>query len=201
MSWIQTHTGKKFFPFEPESQDIDIKDIAHSLSLICRYNGHCKTFYSVAEHCIRVSEIVSEKNKLWGLLHDAAETYLGDICHPIKKYFCINYNCFGDGTIPFDCYEDAILYKVADKFNLTWETPYGFPQEVHNADKILASTEKRDLLVYDLQWCDLPEPLSDKIKPQYDSRIVEKAFLDTYHYLVNNLYHTGQKRFENISNR
>ena len=54
-SWAQTFTGRQFFPLDPDPQDIDIVDIAHSLAMQCRYNGHTDRFYSVAEHCVHVS--------------------------------------------------------------------------------------------------------------------------------------------------
>lgn len=82
--WIQTFSGKKFFPLEPEKNEYDIHDIAHALSLKCRFGGHCQRFYSVAEHCVRVADIVAPESKLWALLHDAAEAYLPDVCQPIK---------------------------------------------------------------------------------------------------------------------
>jgi len=53
--WIQTYTGKPFWILEPHADDIDIVDIAHALSMLCRYNGHTKRFYSVAEHCYLLS--------------------------------------------------------------------------------------------------------------------------------------------------
>ena len=52
---IQTYTGKRFTPDDPRPEDLDIRDFAHSLSLLCRYNGHCQVFYSVADHSVRVS--------------------------------------------------------------------------------------------------------------------------------------------------
>ena len=50
--YITTYTGVHFTPTEPKAEDIRIEDIAHALSMICRGNGHVKTFYSVGEHCI-----------------------------------------------------------------------------------------------------------------------------------------------------
>ena len=64
---------------------INISDIAHSLSLICRYNGHCRNFYSVAEHCVHVAAILPDELKLMGLMHDATEAYVGDVCQPLKS--------------------------------------------------------------------------------------------------------------------
>ncbi len=93
--WIQTYTGKKFWPLSPKPEDVCIKDIAHSLSMLCRFNGHCTKFYSVAQHCCLVSMIAGNGQEarslsarelaFHGLLHDAAEAYLGDIATPIKS--------------------------------------------------------------------------------------------------------------------
>lgn len=88
--WIQTYTGKKFYPLNPKEEDICIKDIAWSLSNLCRFNGHSKYFYSVAEHSVYVAENVPEKYALQGLLHDAAEAYIGDISGPIKPFFKVD---------------------------------------------------------------------------------------------------------------
>ena len=90
-AFIQTYTGKLIDPFNVEEGDISIEDIAHSLSMQCRFNGHSKRFYSIAEHSINVSLILRImdlpfKTQLLGLLHDASEAYLSDILAPIKKY-------------------------------------------------------------------------------------------------------------------
>ena len=87
--WVQTFSGKSFYPFDCKLDQIDIVDIAHSLSMQCRFNGHCLYFYSIAEHSVRVARLVklmgfSNKGCLAALLHDAAEAYMGDLVHPIK---------------------------------------------------------------------------------------------------------------------
>ena len=84
--WMQTFTGKKFWPLDPRSDDVDIKDIAHSLALTCRFNGQCNLFYSVAQHSVFVSRLVTPSQALAALLHDSTEAYLGDIIRPIKLY-------------------------------------------------------------------------------------------------------------------
>ena len=91
MSYITTVTGKHFYPLNPNPQDIDIVDIAHALSLICRANGHFKYFYSVAQHCIACAEEAVERGCsveviLGCLLHDASEAYLCDVTRPVKKH-------------------------------------------------------------------------------------------------------------------
>ena len=90
MSWIETYTGKKFYPLNPRPEDVDIIDIAHSLSMQCRFNGHTRFFYSVAEHSAMVSKELAATGynkliQLYGLLHDAAEAYVCDLPRPIKR--------------------------------------------------------------------------------------------------------------------
>lgn len=85
--WIQTYCGVKFFPLQPKVEDILLPDIAHALSNQCRYGGHCRKFYSVAQHSVMVSGLVQggPHLKLAGLLHDATEAYLVDVPRPVKR--------------------------------------------------------------------------------------------------------------------
>lgn len=82
---VATYTGIWFTPLNPKERDVKIIDIAHALSMVCRFGGHAKKFYSVAEHCVKCAEISDESNKLNCLLHDASEAYIGDMCAPIKE--------------------------------------------------------------------------------------------------------------------
>lgn len=93
--WMQTHSGLAFYPLDPAPEDIVPTDIAHSLAMQCRYNGHVRRFYSVAEHCVLMSDWMLEHAEprnadrarylaLWALLHDAAEAYIGDMVRPLK---------------------------------------------------------------------------------------------------------------------
>lgn len=83
--YVQTFTGTNFTFTKPRVKDIHIEDIAHSLSMQCRFNGHTRLFYSVAEHCINVARLVPNEFKLEGLLHDASEAYITDIATPVKR--------------------------------------------------------------------------------------------------------------------
>ncbi len=100
--WIQTYTGKRIDPTNPKIEEIDIIDIAHALSNLCRYTGHCSQFYSVAEHsvigtlqfpdyiksrpfvCQNTSDEYIRKMQKQFLLHDASEAYFNDIARPVK---------------------------------------------------------------------------------------------------------------------
>lgn len=82
--YLHTRTGRKIDITKVKPEDIEIEDIAHALSQICRFNGHTSCFYSVAQHSVRVSMSVAPPFALEGLLHDAAEAYLGDMVRPLK---------------------------------------------------------------------------------------------------------------------
>ena len=91
MSYILTYKKKEFYPLSPKAEDIDIEDIAHALSLLCRANGHFKHFYSVGLHSLNcayeaIARGYSENVVLGCLLHDGSEAYLADITRPVKKH-------------------------------------------------------------------------------------------------------------------
>lgn len=170
MSWIQTYTGKKFFPLAPRPDNIDIRDIAHSLSLQCRFNGHCQSFYSVADHSVRVAAVLPPPLQLAGLLHDAAEAYVGDLPRPVKQQL----PTFADA-------EDSLLKAIFTHFGLPWPVPV----EVWHADDKLLATELRDLM------CPAPEPWTLDATPLPGPVIplspadAEAVFLRTFHELSN----------------
>lgn len=124
--WIQTYTGKQFFPLEPNIDAICIEDIAYSLGKICRFNGHTTCFYSVAEHCLHVSHFVSKENAMWGLLHDASETYLIDMPRPLKPVL----NGYKE-------IEERVHKCVAKKFGLCWP----MPKEIKKVDTAILHDE------------------------------------------------------------
>jgi hypothetical protein len=82
--WMQTYSGRRFLPLAPKSSDIELADVAHGLAMTCRYGGHARRFYSVAEHCVLVSENVDQRFAREALLHDSAEAYIGDMIRPLK---------------------------------------------------------------------------------------------------------------------
>jgi hypothetical protein len=90
MSEIMTCSKKMFDPLRPKPELIDIADIAHSLSMLCRANGHFQSFYSVGQHCINcaneaIARGYSRRVQLACLLHDASEAYLSDVTRPVKQ--------------------------------------------------------------------------------------------------------------------
>jgi 5'-deoxynucleotidase YfbR-like HD superfamily hydrolase len=139
---IATYTGRWFWPLDPQPEDIVIEDIAHALSNKCRFSGHTKKFFSVAQHSVIVSLICDPKDFLWGLLHDASEAYLVDMPKPLK--ILPEFEWFRKA-------EDKVQLAVCKRFNLSPEQP----ESTHVADKIALLTEKRDLMAeisYGRKW-------------------------------------------------
>lgn len=126
--WIQTYTGRKFYPLSPRAEDIDIVDIAHALSQKCRFTGHCSEFWSVANHSITVADECTGKNALIALMHDAAEAYMPDVASPIKS------------LLPDVMEMERVLWKcIAERFDL----PLEMPIEVKNVDLLVLESERR----------------------------------------------------------
>ena len=80
-----TYNGVIVNLFEPDPNDILLTDIAHGLAFTCRWNGHTKTYFSVAEHCCMMHDLVPDDLKLTALFHDCEEAYWGDIIKPLKN--------------------------------------------------------------------------------------------------------------------
>lgn len=115
--FIITYTGK-VFPYDCITLDcIDIRDIAHSLSQLCRYTGHTNMFYSVAQHSLLVSEKMpgGVAAKLVGLLHDGAEAYTNDLSSPLKKWMKEEGCC---GSI-YSSLQDSITAMIYNKWGVT----------------------------------------------------------------------------------
>lgn len=131
-SWMQTFTGRKFFPLAAQVEDVDPTDIAHALSLICRYGGHVRRFYSVAEHCVLMSYAVPPADALWALLHDATEAYIGDMVRPLKQHMP-----------EYRAVEDRLMTVIAARFGLATDV---MPVSVKDADNRILLDERAALL-------------------------------------------------------
>lgn len=131
--WMWTHGKRKVFPTTLTPDDIDIGCIAHSLSLQCRFAGHCRWHYSVAQHSLLVAENVPHEHALWALLHDASEAYLTDIIRPVKMLPLF---------APYRAIEDEAMAVICSRFGLDPTEP----ECVRDADRLLLVTEARDLM-------------------------------------------------------
>ena len=139
-TWITTYTGVKFYPLNPNPDDIRTVDIAHALSNQCRFAGHVIDYYSVAQHSVQVSKHCDERDALWGLLHDAAEAYLTDIPRPVKHTPDLE---------GFRQIEDKIMLAVCERYDLE---PV-MPVSVKKADTVELVTEAEWLMIgKGLEW-------------------------------------------------
>ncbi|SEG58974.1 phosphohydrolase [Bosea lathyri] len=136
--WIQTFSGQAFWPLDPRPEDVSIVDIAHALAHLCRYGGHTRLFYSVAEHSVLMAGAVAPQHRLWALLHDASEAYLVDLPRPIKR------------AIPsYKAAETAVMLAICARFGL----PAEMPHEVHLADgRILTDEREQNMAPPPMPW-------------------------------------------------
>lgn len=154
-AWIQTYSGIAYPVLEPEAWYVSIEDIAHSLSNLCRFAGHTKEFYSVAQHCVLASYQVPEEDAFPTLMHDSPETYVVDLPRPVKH---------SAGLTQYRVIEDANWLAIAEAF----EIDPVLPSSVKHADARMLLTEQRDLLGRQTK------PWEDKAQP-YDMVILRIA--------------------------
>lgn len=157
MTWTQTHTGKRFEIFNPQPDAICIEDIAHSLAHICRFNGHTKKFYSVAEHslnCARIAAaLTTDPRAVWAtLMHDAHEAYTCDIPKPWRDSLWLK-----TGRNFMACY-DVIAAQVEKNIFLALSNNrvdfrYADCRSiVLYADAAMLTNEKRLALLHQIEW-------------------------------------------------
>ena len=172
LPWIETYTGRRFYVTQPRAQDVCIEDIAHALSNLCRFCGHVREFYSVAQHCVLASTICAPEDALAGLLHDAAEAYVMDMTRPLKH---------SPGMQAFRDAERRVTEAIAEHFGIDPQEP----ASVKLADVRLLVSERRDLLRADQSWqrTEGIEPIAGPIVPWYP-RVAEQAFLTRYRELT-----------------
>lgn len=130
------YSGREVDIFDLKPKDIDIEDIAHSLSNLCRYGGHCLFHYSVALHSVLCSyEEGTREEKLAFLLHDASEAYMNDLVRPIKH------------RPEFEHYrneEDKIQKLIFEKYNLE----FPFSKIVHDVDNQVLMRELKEIIIF-----------------------------------------------------
>lgn len=173
--WIQTYSSRQFWAMDPRPEDFNIIDIAHALSLICRFNGHCIRFYSVAEHSILMAIHFIRKgdyaNALWALLHDGTEAYLCDIPRPIKPYL----NGYRE-------VEDKLMSLISESFKLNGVT---MPKAVKDVDyAILFAEAAQNMGPAPTAWNSPVDALDVKLQ-YWTPEQAERNFLHVFDVLTN----------------
>lgn len=175
--FMGTYTGRKFSPLHPDPETVSIRDIAHALSLCCRWGGHITKFYSVAQHSVTVSQICEPEDALIGLLHDAAEAYIGDMIRPLK-YLKEMYSAY-------KAIEHGIDSAIASKFGLTSieKTP-----SVEKADTIMLCYEAINLKLKPAPWAfETLDKLGLEVLPIeecWEPKQAEQIFVKRFHELT-----------------
>lgn len=171
--WMQTYTGRQFWPLDPRPDEVRIEDIAHSLAMQCRYAGHCLRFYSVAEHSVLVAWWLKanygSSAALYGLTHDAPEAYLVDVPRPVKPFLT-----------GYKEAEQRVWMAVADRFGLDWS----LPDSVHEADtRILCDERAQNMAPCAAPWNIVNDPLGVTLR-FWSPEEAEIIFLDTFNSLT-----------------
>ena len=151
--YLQTVSGRWVNPFDPDPDQLDAGDIARALANQCRFGGHSRVFYSVAQHSVIVSELVEQRggdadDVFAALMHDASEAYLGDMPHPIKHRSSLG--------AAFKAAEDHLERALRNRFRIKADVP-----EIKRADRALLATERLAFSAEDWHWPELEgiEPL------------------------------------------
>lgn len=139
-TFIQTHSGARVSIIHPDPNDIKIEDIAWALAHLCRFGGHCKKFYSVAEHSLLVASYLHREVRVEALLHDAAEAYIVDIPSPLKQFL-------PDYKIIEESFESVICNALGLK-----ELSPDEKKQIKFADKVALATEADCLMRDSDDW-------------------------------------------------
>ena len=173
---IITFTGRGLDPINPSPDDIDIKDIAHALSMICRFGGHSQKFYSVAEHCYFCSLMTEDLDlALILLLHDASEAYIHDIITPLKPFIS-----------SYKEIENNVMAAIFKKFELKWPIDDETKKKIKRIDNIMLLTEFKSFMTEIPEDCEIAKyysPLDIKLIG-CDPVTAEKYFMDRFNKLM-----------------
>lgn len=179
---ITMPSGRQVDPFHLRPEDVDIRDIAKTLSQMCRWGARSREFFSVADHSVEVHDLLlaaPPEKRMRALLHDSGEAYLWDAARHMKD--SIFFARRETGLLsPFQVVENDILAAIAAGLGLqeALGTIYG-DEDVIWADNVMLVTEARDFMHGTDGWdpafvATLPNPMSRPIQ----SRAMATAHMD-----------------------
>ena len=173
--FIITYSKRKFSPLHTRNEDIEILDIAHALSLMCRANGHIRHFFSVAQHCLNCAREAGERGyskeiQLACLLHDASEAYLSDITRPVKR-----------SLSQYSEIEEVLQDCIYQRFGLSELDGEDFAavKEIDDAMLYYELLELMDEEIFE----ERPDAVSCPDLEQRDFGVVERGFMEKYEEL------------------
>jgi hypothetical protein len=171
--YLQTVSGRWVNPFDPDPEQLDIDDIARALGNLCRFGGHSRVFYSVAQHSVIVSRLVEERggdveDAFAALMHDATEAYLGDMPHPLKHRSALG--------AAFREAEKDLERTIQARFRIKPDVP-----EIKRVDRALLATERRIFSGENWHWPELDgvEPLDLDVQA-WPPAEAARAFAERY---------------------
>lgn len=179
--WLQTFSGRQFWPMDPRASEVFIEDIAHSLAMQTRYAGHCLRFYSVAEHSVLLTRYfrrqgASVEVQLWALLHDASEAYLVDVPRPVKPFLA-----------GYKAAEAQVMRAVCERFGL----PEDMPAEVHAADGDIIGNERANMAPCVAEWYATGPGLDGVYLRNWAPHVAELEFTMEYRRLMDERHDAG----------
>ena len=195
VTYIVTYTGKVFEFMNPKPEMVCIEDIAHALANICRYTGHIKQFYSVAQHCVLMANADLPGDPLVRLLHDATEAYIGDLASPWKGLLLVDVPQKEPVKSRFPFIGNLDTVKLFEQrlevvIGMALRVDLSPNPEIKLGDTRMFWTEVRDLMPKmpeDFEWGPpRMQPLDAKIVP-WNPVTAEGMFLSTYNKLRENL--------------
>lgn len=169
-AWIQTYSNKRFNILNPQPKEICIEDVAHALSMQCRFTGHTRFHYSVAQHSYYASLIAATAFRFEALMHDASEAYICDMNRPMKQYT--------KAGAAYREVEKVIEEAIARKFLL----PDTMSAEVKRVDNMLLYAEKAQLMApmeWDTRWAASTEA-ADIVIEKWTPEQAESNFLQRF---------------------
>lgn len=175
---ITTHSGRAVNLLDPQPEQIDIGDIAHSLSLLCRFTGHTSRFFSVAEHSVLVANAVPPALRLQALLHDAHEAYLGDWSTPLKR--SLSTQTMNELR--------SIENRLIDCIGLALGVALGPHPIIKQADRLALSVEARCLMNGVVDGAEIDQAVGHV--RAWSPRVSQERFLSQFHLL-----RTADKQF------
>ncbi len=165
-----------YFDFEsPETSELTIEDVAYGLAFACRFAGQCvsrltgkRVYYSVAEHCVRMSYAAEPRLAIQALMHELGESTCGDMTGPLKS-ICPDYK-----SVEKRCEAAALQSFGIEKTD---------PDEIKLLDLRMLATERRDLMRWngeEWDWTKGAQPFEFDIIPWSPPELAAERFLDRY---------------------